>query len=105
MQHTSQAGNDGQGESSGQLQPGAIVMGFFMDGEDAQMPIVIGVMRVKKSAETMDKKQFAFTGENMEPGVGVNVATLHQQCLLRVWQLLERNGYHRAKQDNTVSYS
>ena len=26
LQHTSQAGNDGQGESSGQLQPGAIVM-------------------------------------------------------------------------------
>jgi hypothetical protein len=65
LQHTSQAGNDGQGESSGQLQPGAIVMGFFMDGESAQMPIVIGVMRVKKSAETADKKQFAFTGENI----------------------------------------
>ena len=26
LQHTSQAGNDGQGESSGQLQPGAVVM-------------------------------------------------------------------------------
>ena len=31
LQHTSQAGNDGQGESAGQLQPGAIVLGFFMD--------------------------------------------------------------------------
>ena len=76
LQHTSQAGNDGQGESSGQLQPGAIVMGFFMDGESAQMPIVIGVMRVKKSAETADKKQFAFTGENMEPGIAPNAASL-----------------------------
>ena len=54
LQHTCQPGNDGQGESSGQLQPGAIVMGFFMDGEDAQMPIVIGVLRVKK-AENPEK--------------------------------------------------
>ena len=30
LQHTSQAGNDGQGESSGQLQPGAIVMGLSL---------------------------------------------------------------------------
>ena len=29
LQHTYQAGNDGQGESTGQLQPGAVVMGFF----------------------------------------------------------------------------
>jgi hypothetical protein len=68
LQHTSQPGNDGQGESSGQLQPGAIVMGFFMDGENAQMPIVMGVMRVDKSPETNDKNVFAFTGETMEPG-------------------------------------
>ncbi|QIN97217.1 baseplate hub subunit and tail lysozyme [Synechococcus phage S-H25] len=67
LQHTSQPGNDGQGENSGQLQPGAIVMGFFMDGESAQMPIVIGVMRVKKDAKSRDKNVFAFTGENMEP--------------------------------------
>ena len=69
MQHTCQAGNDGQGESSGQLQPGAIVMGFFMDGESAQMPIVIGVLRVQKSSDTATEKVFAFTGEFMEPGV------------------------------------
>ena len=68
LQHTSQPGNDGQGESSGQLQPGAIVMGFFMDGENAQMPIVMGVMRVNKSPETNTKNVFAFTGETMEPG-------------------------------------
>ena len=76
LQHTSQAGNDGQGESSGQLQPGAIVMGFFMDGESAQMPIVIGVMRVNKSADTAEKKVFAFTGENMEPGIAPNASAL-----------------------------
>ena len=66
LQHTSQAGNDGQGESSGQLQPGAVVMGFFMDGDDAQMPIVIGVMRVNKSTASRQIKEFAFTGEGMK---------------------------------------
>ena len=79
LQHTSQAGNDGQGESSGQLQPGAIVMGFFMDGDQAQMPIVIGVLRVQKSDETT-KQQFAFTGENMEPGQGVTITTTPTQA-------------------------
>ena len=68
LQHTAQPGNDGQGESSGQLQPGAIVMGFFMDGENAQMPIVIGVLRVNKSSASADKNVFTFTGENMELG-------------------------------------
>ena len=40
-------------------------MGFFMDGDDAQMPIVIGVMRVNKSDATRQLKEFAFTGESM----------------------------------------
>jgi|TARA_B100001093_G_scaffold132447_1_gene125094 hypothetical protein len=69
LQHTSQAGNDAQGESSGQLQAGAIVMGFFMDGEDAQMPVVIGVLRVQKAVESGKEHTFAFTGENMEEPV------------------------------------
>ena len=102
LQHTCQPGNDGQGESSGQLQPGAIVMGFFMDGDQAQMPIVIGVMRVKKSAESMDKKVFAFTGEKMEPGVGVNVATMAPGNPNSSMATTKEEGYHRAKQDNTV---
>jgi len=73
LQHTSQAGNDGQGESAGQLQPGAIVMGFFMDGESAQMPIVIGVLRIQKSLASGKKHQFTLTGEAME-GPQVNPA-------------------------------
>ena len=77
LQHTGQAGNDKQGESSGQLQPGAIVMGFFMDGENAQMPIVIGVLRVQKSKATDKEKVFAFTGQKMEPGIAPNPATTH----------------------------
>ena len=103
LQHTSQAGNDGQGESSGQLQPGAIVMGFFMDGENAQMPIVIGVLRVQKSAESQDEKQFSFTGEKMEPGVGVNVATMSPGNPNSSMARTKEEGYHRPKLDNTVS--
>ncbi|BCV00693.1 MAG: hypothetical protein CM15mV36_1830 [Caudoviricetes sp.] len=66
LQHACQAGNDGQGESAGQLQPGAIVMGFFMDGESAQMPIVIGVLRIQKGKSK--KHNFTLTGEDMEDG-------------------------------------
>ena len=67
LQHTCQPGNDGQGESYGQLQPGAIVMGFFMDGEDAQQPVIFGTLfkqsYVKdqlKNSEFNAKKQTCF---------------------------------------------
>jgi hypothetical protein len=102
LQHTCQSGNDGQGESSGQLQPGAIVMGFFMDGENAQMPIVIGVMRVKKSAESQTEKIFAFTGEQMEPGLAPNVATMTPGNPNASMARTAEEGYNRAKEDNTV---
>ena len=75
LQPTTQAGNDGQGESSGQLQPGAIVMGFFLDGEEAQMPVIMGVMRVIKSSESRDKTQFVFTGEGNRKTVNFATAT------------------------------
>lgn len=68
LQPTTQAGNNGQGESSGQLQAGAIVMGFFLDGEEAQMPVVMGVMRVLKSGKSGTSK-FIFTGENNSEAV------------------------------------
>ena len=77
LQHTSQAGNDGQGESSGQLQPGAIVMGFFMDGEHAQMPIVIGVMRVNKSDATIKTREFSFTDQDIPVGLAPNSSAIH----------------------------
>lgn len=73
LQPTSQAGNDAQGESSGQLQPGAIVMGFFMDGELAQMPIVMGVLRIEKN-QTDSKKQYLLTGEEVPKGLAINAA-------------------------------
>ena len=75
LQHTSQAGNDGQGESSGQLQPGAIVMGFFMDGESAQMPIVMGVLRVQKDDKDTSNRTM-LTGKDIPPGLGANAANL-----------------------------
>ena len=74
LQGTDQAGNDGQGNSSGQLQPGAIVMGFFMDGESAQMPVVMGVLRVNKG-ENSTNKRFIFTGKDLPDGLGVNEST------------------------------
>ena len=103
LQHTSQAGNDGQGESSGQLQPGAIVMGFFMDGENAQMPIVIGVMRVNKKSDSRKKKKFAFTGEKMEPGMGVNASALHPMFPNEVMANDVEDGFLRQSDSNTVA--
>ena len=103
MQHTCQAGNDGQGESSGQLQPGAIVMGFFMDGESAQMPIVIGVLRVQKSSDTSTDKVFAFTGEFMEPGVSPNAAALKPGNPNSTTARTAAQGYQRQGDNNSVS--
>ena len=77
LQHTSQAGNNGQGESSGQLQPGAIVLGFFMDGEMAQMPMVLGVMRVKKSDITKNQSSLSFTDQDLVSGTSVNSSAVH----------------------------
>lgn len=77
LQHTSQAGNDGQGESSGQLQPGAIVLGFFMDGEYAQMPMVLGVMRVQKSNRTIGNRIFSFTNQDIPAGNAINQSAIH----------------------------
>lgn len=103
LQHTSQAGNDGQGESSGQLQPGAIVMGFFMDGEQAQMPIVIGVLRVQKSNDTKIKQQFAFTGEAMEPGLSVNASALHPSQPNSTMAGTKEEGFLRQSDNNAVA--
>ena len=102
LQHTAQAGNDGQGESSGQLQPGAIVMGFFMDGDQAQMPIVMGVLRVQKSNDTKIKQQFAFTGEAMEPGLSVNASALHPAKPNSTMAGTKEEGFLRQGANNTV---
>lgn len=48
LQPTDQGGQEGTGKSPGQLKPGAMVMGFFLDGQEAQQPVVLGVVRAYK---------------------------------------------------------
>ena len=54
LQPTNQPGVGGSGQSAGQLQQGAMVMGFFLDGQEAQQPVVMGVVRAKKNATSGD---------------------------------------------------
>ncbi len=75
MQPTDQAGIWGLGKSSSWLQVGAIVMGFFMDGESAQMPLVMGVLRTHTGWRGKDKK-FIFSSQKYPDGVAPNPATL-----------------------------
>lgn len=74
LQPTNQPGNDGQGQSSGQLQPGAIVLGFFLDGEEAQMPCVMGVLRTIKGGDSRSEPLFALTGGEMRKVVNYSTA-------------------------------
>ena len=65
LQPTDQAGIDGVGKSSHQLRPGAIVMGFFLDGEEAQLPIVMGVLRISNAQPgKLDSKDSTFLFTN-----------------------------------------
>jgi len=75
LQPTNQPGNDGQGQSSGQLQSGAIVLGFFLDGEEAQMPCVMGVLRTIKGGESRKEPLFALTGGEMRKVVNYTTAS------------------------------
>lgn len=75
LQPTNQSGNDGQGQSSGQLQSGAIVLGFFLDGEEAQMPCVMGVLRTIKGGESRSEPLFALTGGEMRKVVNYATAS------------------------------
>lgn len=52
LQPTDQGGQEGTGKSAGQLNPGAMVMGFFLDGQEAQQPVVMGVVRSYKKGST-----------------------------------------------------
>ena len=57
LQPTNQPGVGGSGQSVGQLQQGAMVMGFFLDGEQGQSPVVMGVVRARKSSDSSDAKE------------------------------------------------
>ncbi len=52
---TDQAGITSAGTST-MLQPGAVVLGFFMDGEEAQLPCVLGSIRSFKALTDDTKK-------------------------------------------------
>ena len=55
LQPTNQGGQEGTGHSAGQLKPGAMVMGFFLDGQEAQQPVVMGVVRAYKKGTVNGK--------------------------------------------------
>ena len=48
--------------STSELQPGAWVMGFFLDGDEAQLPIVMGAFRGFQTKEDPSKKTTAADG-------------------------------------------
>ena len=86
------------GESAGQLQPGAIVLGLFMDGEMAQIPLLLGVMRVNKSSSTRTTGRRIYYSYP-EPGVVINNSSV----------ILQKNTVNpikinRQAVNNTVAY-
>tara|TARA_B100001250_G_scaffold391735_1_gene392922 strand:- start:2028 stop:4577 length:2550 start_codon:yes stop_codon:yes gene_type:complete len=103
LQPTNQPGNDGQGFSSNMLQPGAIVMGFFMDGENAQMPVVIGVMRVQKKDPKDNKtKDFVLTGEKMNKYQGINRTTQIPGAVNEILACHKDEGFKYQSKNNSV---
>lgn len=97
LQPTNQQGNDGQGISSGQLQPGAIVLGFFLDGEEAQMPCVFGVLRTIKAAGSRKEPMFALTGGEMRNVVNYSTASAGNDT-----QVTMEGDEQTANQNNSV---
>lgn len=63
LQPTNQGGQEGTGISAGQLNPGAMVMGFFLDGQEAQQPVVMGVVRAYKPGSVNGKVESIFSGD------------------------------------------
>ena len=55
MQPTTEVGVKNIGKSNNRLGVGAIVMGFFLDGEEAQQPVVLGILRSFLNTGTDDK--------------------------------------------------
>jgi hypothetical protein len=57
MQPTTEYGVKNIGKSNNRLGEGAIVMGFFLDGEEAQQPCVMGILRsfVNTGTDDIDK--------------------------------------------------
>ena len=66
LQPTDQGGQEGTGKSAGQLKPGALVMGFFLDGQEAQQPVVLGVVRAYKPGTVNGKIESIYTGDTYD---------------------------------------
>jgi Gp5 N-terminal OB domain len=69
LQPTNQPGVAGSGQSAGHLQQGAMVMGFFLDGQEGQQPVVMGVIRSRKqpgSAQANDGINSLFSEETYD---------------------------------------
>jgi len=54
LQPSNSGGTKNSGDSANQLEVGAIVLGFFMDGESAQQPCVLGLFRTQISTGKKD---------------------------------------------------
>lgn len=54
MQPTTEVGIKNVGKSNNRLGEGAIVIGFFLDGEEAQQPVVMGILRSFVNTGTND---------------------------------------------------
>lgn len=70
MQPTTSGGTKNTGDSNNKLEVGAIVMGFFMDGESAQQPCVMGILRSQVEGDTADKKAGKWIADMKRPSYG-----------------------------------
>ena len=57
MQPTTEVGIKNIGKSNNRLGVGAVVMGFFLDGEEAQQPCIMGILRSFLNTGTDDKEK------------------------------------------------
>jgi len=70
MQPTTSGGVKNVGDSANKLEVGAIVMGFFMDGESAQQPCVLGCIRSSIEGTEEEKKTGEWIADLQDPGYG-----------------------------------
>ena len=70
MQPTTSGGVKNVGDSANKLEVGAIVMGFFMDGESGQQPCVMGCIRSSIEGTEEEKKTGEWIADLQDPGYG-----------------------------------
>ena len=76
MQPTTSGGVKNVGDSANKLEVGAIVMGFFMDGESGQQPCVMGCIRSSIEGTEEEKKAGEWIADLKNPGYsGISVGS------------------------------